>query len=172
MSDKVLFSADGYRHKTAMRKGYKWLPLFTIVLFISSYLEKIRYILYFTAVAGIFQLIISKIKKEKIDVLFYQSKIVIGDLDIPLTTVSNFHICLPLKELIMLRLEVKGENIAVYITKQKKDQILNFLQKANFPDKRIGYDAYLQYGHNLSAFVVLAISTLVDWIYKRLKYGF
>ncbi|MCA6068462.1 hypothetical protein JI747_014850 [Chryseobacterium sp. RG1] len=171
MNEKLPFTIKGYYHHTVLKTAYLWLPFFTIIILICSYFEKIRFILYLSVGAITYAFIINQLKKKAIPIKFNMDKIVINTIDIPLSAIENYHISVPLNELIMLRVKKKNKNEAVYIGKEEKEQIEEFFKNAHIPEKKISYDNYLQFGHLILPFVALIICGVMYKLYYYIQYG-
>jgi hypothetical protein len=172
MSKKLPFAAKGYYHQTILRTAYLWLPVFAIVIFICSYFEKFRFILYLSVGAATYAFIIDQLKKKAVQINFSEGKIQIDNIPVPLSVVENYYISLPLNELIMLRVKTKQKNEAVYIDKEQQENIKEFFRNNNIHEKKISYDNYLQYGHLILPFVGLLICAVVYKLHYYIQYGF
>jgi hypothetical protein len=136
MNKDILFSARGYYHQTIIRTAYSWLPLFAVVILVCSYFDKLRFILYLPVVMATYALIINQLKKKSVQIKFMGSKIQINDKVLPLSDIDDYYISQPLNELIMLRMNVKGENEALYIDKESQGFIEEFLNEAKVGVKK------------------------------------
>jgi len=172
MNKNFLFTSKGYHHQTIMKAAYQWLPVFAVVIFICSYFERFRFILYLSVGAATYAFILSQLKKKSVNLRFNTDEIQINDKDIQLSSVENYYISLPLNELIMVRLRVKEKNEAFYIEKEAKDNIEDFFKTKNIPIKKISYDNYLQYGHLILPVVGLLICAVMYKLYYYIQYGF
>ncbi|ANF49670.1 hypothetical protein A0O34_03550 [Chryseobacterium glaciei] len=172
MSKKLPFTAKGYYHQTILRTAYLWLPVFAIVIFICSYFEKFRFILYLSVGGATYAFIIDQLKKKAVQINFSEGKIQIDNIPVALSAVENYYISLPLNELIMLRVKTKEKNEAVYVEKEQQENIKEFFRNNNIPEKKISYDNYLQYGHLILPFVGLLICAVVYKLHYYIQYGF
>ncbi|GAA4139283.1 hypothetical protein GCM10022216_17310 [Sphingobacterium kyonggiense] len=166
------YIVKGYRHKTMLNTAYLWLPVFAVVIFICSYFEKFRIILFLTVVAATYAFILKQLKNKAVPVYFKNDKIQIDDTEIPLTNVESFYISRPLNELIILRLRTKDQNLAVYLEKDQENSIKAFLNKVKIEEQKTPYDTYLQYGHLILPFIGLIICGVVYKLYYYIQYSF
>ncbi|KPH12806.1 hypothetical protein [Chryseobacterium sp. ERMR1:04] len=172
MNDDSACMVKGYYHQTILRTAYLWLPVFAIVIFICSYFERFRFILYLSIVVATYAFIINQLKKKAVKVSFNTCEIQIDNNKIPLSIVENYYISLPLNELIILRIYVAGKNEALYLDKMQKENIKELLKQANISDKKILYDNYLQYGYLIFPFIGLFICAIIYKLHYYLQYGF
>jgi hypothetical protein len=172
MSKIFSFTFKGYDHQTIMKAAYRWLPIFAVMIFICSYFDRFRFILYLSVGTATYAFIINQLKKKSVDLRFNTNEILINDKAIQLSSVENYYISLPLNELIMLRLKVKEKNEAFYIAKEAKHNIDDFFEAKNIPMKKKSYDNYLKYGHLILPFVGLLICAAMYKLYQYVQYGF
>lgn len=166
------YIVKGYRHKTMLNTAYLWLPVFAVVIFICSYFEKFRIILFLTVVTATYAFILKQLKNKAVPVYFKNDKIQIDDTEIPLTNVESFYISRPLNELIILRLRTEDQNLAVYLEKDQENSIKAFLNKVKIEEQKTPYDTYLQYGHLILPFIGLIICGVVYKLYYYIQYSF
>lgn len=166
------FSARGYNHQTVIRTAYLWLPLFAVVIFVCSYFEKYRFILYMSVVGAAYAFILGQLKKKAVEVSFSKGKITVNTTEIRLPEIESYYISLPLNELIILRMRIGNGNESIYIDKNKRESILEFLKENHIPEKKISYDYYLQYGHLIMPFAGLLICAAMYKLYYYIQYGF
>jgi len=170
--NNIVFSVKGYYHQTVIKTAYLWLPIFAFVIFICSYFEKYRFILYISVVATTYAFILHQLKKKAVEINFGQDKITISSFEILISDLESYYISLPLNELIILRMRTRNSNESIYIDKDKKEIILKFLQQHRIAEKRISYDYYLQYGHLIMPFIGLLICAAMYKLYYYIQYGF
>lgn len=166
------FSAKGYDHQTVIRTAYLWLPLFAVVIFVCSYFEKYRFILYISVVGATYAFILGQLKKKAVEVHFSKDKITINSTEIRLSDIKSYYISLPLNELIMLRIRTGSGDESIYIEKNKREGIMGFLREHHIPEEKISYDYYLQYGHLIMPFAGLLICAAMYKLYYYIQYGF
>ena len=171
MSKIFSFTCKGYDHQTIIKATYQWLPVFAVVIFLCSYFDRFRFILYLSVAAATYAFILNQLKKKSVILSFNTNEIRINDKTIQLSSVENYYISLPLNELIMLRLKVKEKNEAFYIEKEAKHNIEDFFKAKNIPIKKKSYDNYLQYGHLILPFVGLLICAAMYKLYQYIQYG-
>lgn len=147
--------------------AYLWLPVFAIIIFICSYFERFRFILFLTIGAATYKFILQQLTKKSTIITFDIHNIQMGDIHIPLSALQHYYISQPLNHLIILRVRTRDKNLSMYIEKQAKDHIEMLLKTANIPSKKIPYDNYLQFGHLILPFVGLAICAIA---YKLCDY--
>ncbi len=166
------FSAKGYYHQTVTRTAYVWLPLFAVVIFVCSYFEKYRFILYISVVGATYAFILGQLKKKAVEVNFSRDKITINSTEIRLSEIKSYYISLPLNELIVLRMRTGSGDESMYIDRNKREGIMEFLREHHIPEEKISYDYYLQYGHLIMPFVGLLICAAMYKLYYYIQYGF
>ncbi len=166
-----MFKAKGYPHKAVMRTAYLWLPVFAVVIFACSYHDKLRFILYATVTAATYAFILQQLKKKAVDVIFEEEQIIIADTAIPLSLVTEYHISLPLNELIIIRLKVNDRNESIYIDKDHREAIITYLARHHIPERKRTIDHYLQYGHLILPFIGLLICALMYQLCDQIRYA-
>ncbi|GEN77556.1 hypothetical protein [Chryseobacterium hagamense] len=166
------FSARGYDHQTVIRTAYLWLPLFAVVIFVCSYFEKYRFILYISVVGATYAFILGQLKKKAVEVNFCKDKITVNSAEIRLSEIKSYYISLPLNELIVLRMRTGSGDKSIYIDKNKREHITEFLKVNHIPEEKISYDYYLQYGHLIMPFAGLLICAAMYKLYYYIQYGF
>ncbi|WP_128330560.1 hypothetical protein [Apibacter sp. HY039] len=166
-----MIKRKAYNYSTMMKTAYLWLPVFTVVLFICFYFEKLRFFLFLTVGAATYGLILNQMKKKSIQIIFSENSITItiDKYTILLSDIENYHICLPLNELFMLRIKTKDKNLITYIGKEFKEEVEIFFKSTSIPESKTSYDTFLKYSHLILPFVGLFICLIVDIIYEKIK---
>ncbi|PQL90540.1 hypothetical protein [Apibacter adventoris] len=163
--------AKAYYYSTMMKTAYLWLPVFTVVLFICSYFEKLRFFLFLTVGAATYGLILNQMKKKSIQIIFSENSITIDKDTILLSDIVNYHICLPLNELFMLRVKTKNKNLITYIGKEFKEEVEIFLKNSSISENKTVYDISLKYSHLILPFIGLLICGIIIKIQYIIKYN-
>ncbi len=153
-----------------MQAAYLWLPVFAMVIFVCSYHEKLRFFLYATVIGATYAFILLQLKKKAIELVFEEEQIIIADAVIPLSQVKEYHISLPLNELITLRLKADNINKSFYISKEHREAIERYLARHHIPERKAAIDNYLQYGHLILPFFGLLICALMYKLYDHFRY--
>lgn len=162
----------GYQYQAIMKAVYVWLPVFAVVIFVCSFSETFRFVLYVTVVSATYALILKQLKKKSIPVDFDQGKIQVNNNRIFLAEVEDYCITLPLNELFLLRLKTKEKQEVLYIEKEAKASVEDFFSQTNIPLKYTGYDTYLKYSHLILPFVGLFICAVMYKLFQYIQYGF
>ncbi len=158
-----------YDYFTMRKIAFIWLPVFSIAAYISASLESIRFIAMFVIVGSVYGLILTQMKKKAVIVSFSDKEFSINNETVLLSQIENYYICLPLNELFMLRLEIDDKNKILYIGKEYREQIENYLE--NVPVKKNLYDVYLKYSHLLLPFIMLFICAIAIKLQYFIKYN-
>ena len=154
-----------------MKAAYQWLPVFAVVIFLCSYFDRFRFILYLSVGAATYAFILNQLKMKSVILSFDTNEIRINEKTIQVSSVEKHYISLPLNELIMLRLKVKEKNEAFYIGKDAKHNIEVFFNAKNVLIKKSSYDNYLRYGHLILPFIGLLICAVMYQLYQYAQYG-
>ena len=164
-----IIEAKAYNYSTMMKTAYLWLPVLSVILFFCSYFEKLRFFLYLTVGAATYGLILNQMKKKSIQIIFSNSSITIDKNTVPLSEIENYHICLPLNELFMLRIKTKGKNLITYIGKECKEEVEVFFKSTSIPENKTAYDTFFIYSHLILAFAILFIGLGIYFIYEKIR---
>ena len=98
--------------------------------------------LYGSVVTLSYSLIIQSLKKKTTDLQFTQNAILMGQKEIQLSRVENYHISLALNRFIILRIQTQSRNEAVYIDQNEELKITQFLSNALIPKQKQSYDYF------------------------------
>ena len=173
MNTQTITKGKAYYHNVVIKTAYLYLPIFSIVVLVASFFEKLRFILYFTAVGATYGFILNQLKKKNINIEFNSENIFLGDHIINIKDIDSYYLSLPLNELLMLRIKTKNQdNIAIYIDKDLKLTIESFFDKNSIKSIKENYDNYLKYGHLIFPFIGLGICAIIYSIYNFFKYKF
>ena len=160
-----------YEYYTMMRTAYLWLPVFAIVILISSFFEKIQFLLYTTFGAATYYTIIGKLKKKSVSIIFSKDTVTINKNQIAITEINDYYLCLPLNRLFMLRLNTKNGRVVVYLETECRAEVENILERYEIPAKKTRSDIWLKYSHLKFAFLYLFICFLIFTIYQKFKFS-
>ncbi len=172
MRNYTICVTKGYNHKTVLKIVYYWLPVFAFIILVCSYFDKYRYTLYVTVVGSTYGFILNKLKKRVIHIAFCNDRIIIDKNEIPISHIKEYHISVPLNDLIILRLKTSNKTQAIYIVKEKHEIIDHFFKDAHIPNRKKFNDYYLQYGHLILPFALLLICAVINQLYKYLLYAY
>lgn len=171
MNTQTVTKGKAYHHNVVIKTAYLYLPIFAIVVLVASFFEKLRFILYFTAVGATYGFILNQLKKKNINIEFESENIFLGDKTINSKDIDSYYLSLPLNELLMLRVKIKNQdNIATYIDQDLKLTVESFFDRNSIKPVKENYDNYLKYGHLILAFVCLGICFLMYSLYNYVYY--
>lgn len=95
-----------------------------------------------------------------------------GQKEIQLSRIENYHISLALNRFIILRIQTQSRNEAIYIDQKEDLKITQFLSNALIPKQKQSYDYFLQYGHLILPFMGLIICALMFKLSYYIQHGF
>ncbi|MDH6252789.1 hypothetical protein M2347_002516 [Chryseobacterium sp. H1D6B] len=170
MDVKSITKGKAYYHSVVMKTAYLYLPVLALIILISSFFEKIRFILYFTAVGASYGFILNQLKKKNINIEFTSQSILLGTHTINVQDIQSYYLSLPLNELLMLRIKTIDNDIAVYIDKDLKTTVESFFIKNSIVSIKENYDNYLKYGHLILPLAGIGICAVIYSFYSYFEY--
>ncbi|MFY1047410.1 hypothetical protein [Chryseobacterium sp. GP-SGM7] len=172
MNTKTITEGKAYYHNVVFKTAYMYLPVFSIVVLLVSFFEKLRFILYFTVVGVTYGYILQQLKKKHVIVDFRADDIIIDRTSFNYRDIDSYHLSLPLNDLLMLRLRTKEQkDIAIYVDKNLKESISFYFNNHSIRNVKITYDHYLQYGHAIFLVLYLIICLLIYSLYNYVYYN-